>query len=91
MEKLYEQDAYLQAFDAQVLSCVQGKGGWDVILDRTAFYPEGGGQPYDLGVLGSAKVLEVHERERTSSTPATVLWSRAAGSPGRSTGTGALT
>ena len=52
MEKLYEQDAYLQAFDAQVLSCVQGKGGWDVILDRTAFYPEGGGQPYDTGTLG---------------------------------------
>ena len=58
MEKLYEQDAYLQAFDAQVLSCVQGKGGWDVILDRTAFYPEGGGQPYDTGTLGGVKVLD---------------------------------
>ena len=62
MEKLYEQDAYLQAFDAQVLSCVQGKGGWDVILDRTAFYPEGGGQPYDTGTLGGVKVLQVHTR-----------------------------
>ena len=62
MEKLYEQDAYLRAFDAKVLSCVQGKGGWDVILDRTAFYPEGGGQPYDTGTLGNVKVLQVHTR-----------------------------
>ena len=62
MEKLYEQDAYLRAFDAKVLSCVQGKGGWDVILDRTAFYPEGGGQPYDTGTLGGVKVLQVHTR-----------------------------
>ena len=62
MEKLYEQDAYLRAFDAKVLSCVQGKGGWDVRLDRTAFYPEGGGQPYDTGTLGNVKVLQVHTR-----------------------------
>ena len=32
------------------------------MLDRTAFYPEGGGQPYDTGVLGGAEVLDVHER-----------------------------
>ena len=63
MEKLYEDNPYLTRFSARVLSCVQGKKGWDVILDQTAFYPEGGGQPYDLGVLGDAQVLEVHERE----------------------------
>lgn len=63
MEKKYEENPYLTQFSAQVQSCVQGKKGWDVILDQTAFYPEGGGQPYDLGVLGGVKVLEVHERE----------------------------
>ena len=63
MEKLYEENPYLTHFSARVESCTQGKKGFEVILDQTAFYPEGGGQPYDLGVLGSAKVLEVHERE----------------------------
>jgi len=63
MEKLYEQDPFLTRFYAVVESCTASKKGWDVVLDQTAFYPEGGGQPYDLGVLGSVKVLEVHERE----------------------------
>lgn len=63
MEKLYEQDPFLTRFSATVESCVQGKKGWDIILDQTAFYPEGGGQPYDTGLLGGVKVLEVHERE----------------------------
>ena len=59
-EKLYEQDAFLTQFEAKVLSCVQGKKGFGIVLDRTAFYPEGGGQPYDTGKLGDVKVLEVH-------------------------------
>jgi len=62
-EKYYEQDAFLTKFEGTVLSCVQGKKGFDVVLDRTAFYPEGGGQPWDTGTLGDAKVLEVHSRE----------------------------
>lgn len=62
-EKLYENNPYLKEFSARVLSCEAGRGGWLVTLDRTAFYPEGGGQPCDLGVLGGAKVLDVHERE----------------------------
>ena len=65
-EKLYEQDAFLIKFEAQVLSCEKGKKGFDVVLDRTAFYPEGGGQPWDTGRLesdrGRVKVLEVHSR-----------------------------
>ena len=63
MEKLYEQDAFIVKFEAKVLSCAKGKKGFDIILDRTAFYPEGGGQPYDTGTLGGVKVLEVHNRE----------------------------
>lgn len=63
MEKLYEDNPFLTHFSATVESCVQGKKGWDVILDQTAFYPEGGGQPYDVGTLGGVHVLEVHERE----------------------------
>ena len=68
-EKLYEQDAFLVKFEAKVLSCAKGKRGFDVILDRTAFYPEGGGQPYDTGrleipgTLDKVKVLEVHNRD----------------------------
>ena len=61
--KLYETDAYLKTFTASVLSCEPVKTGWEVVLDRTAFYPEGGGQPCDLGVLGGARVLDVQERE----------------------------
>lgn len=57
---LYASDAYLRAFDATVTE-VTPDGG--VVLDRTAFYPTGGGQPHDLGVLswagGSANVLDV--------------------------------
>ena len=62
-EKLYENNPYLKDFSAAVLSCEAGKGGWLVVLDRTAFYPEGGGQPCDLGTLGGARVLDVHARD----------------------------
>ena len=62
-QKLYETDSYLKEFTAQVLSCEACKGGYAAVLDRTAFYPEGGGQPCDLGVLGGARVLDVEERD----------------------------
>lgn len=60
-EKLYYQDPYLTAFTARVLSCEKSKSGWAVVLDRTAFYPEGGGQPEDHGTLGAVQVTDVHE------------------------------
>lgn len=59
-EKLYERDAYLRSFEATVLDCTPAKGGFAVTLDRTAFYPEGGGQPGDRGTLGAAAVLDTH-------------------------------
>ena len=61
--KLYYETPYAREFDAEVLSCTETKGGYDVVLDRTAFYPEGGGQPCDLGVLGGRAVLDVRERD----------------------------
>ena len=63
MERLYEENPFLTDFDATVLSCQQGKRGYEVTLDRTAFYPEGGGQPWDMGTLGGVPVLEVHSRD----------------------------
>jgi misacylated tRNA(Ala) deacylase len=61
-ELLYATDAYVRSFDA-VVQEVTADGG--VVLDRTAFYPTGGGQPHDLGILtwdaGSARIVEVRK------------------------------
>ena len=62
-EKLYEADAYLRAFTATVTDCVPARGGWAVTLDRSAFYPEGGGQPGDSGTLGGVRVLDTHSAD----------------------------
>ena len=61
--KLYYEGAYLREFDAAVLSCREEQGRYLVVLDRTAFYPEGGGQPADHGVLGGVAVTDVQERD----------------------------
>ena len=62
-EKLYYIDPFIKDFPATVLSCEPGKNGFQVVLDCTAFYPEGGGQPCDVGTLGSANVLDVREKD----------------------------
>ena len=62
-EKLYYADAFLRQFTATVLTCEPGKGGYLVTLDRTAFYPEGGGQPADHGTLNGSAVTDVHEKD----------------------------
>ena len=62
-EKLYYIDSHLREFEAVVRSCEESKKGFLLELDRTAFFPEGGGQPADTGFIGEARVLDVHEKE----------------------------
>ena len=58
-EKLYDRDSHLFSFRARVTGCEPAKDGWAVTLDRTAFFPEGGGQSADTGTLGEARVSDV--------------------------------
>ncbi len=60
--KLYYENAFTRAFEARVLFCEPRKEGFAVVLDRTAFNPEGGGQSGDTGTLGDAKVTDTHEK-----------------------------
>ena len=59
--KLYYEDCHLTHFTARVTGCAQTQKGYEVTLDATAFYPEGGGQACDLGSLGGVSVLDVQE------------------------------
>jgi alanyl-tRNA synthetase len=58
-ERLYYRDCYLREFTARVIE----REGNRVYLDRTAFYPTSGGQPFDLGTLGGVAVREVIDEE----------------------------
>ncbi len=60
--RLYYENQYIKEFTANVISCTEGKGGFEVILDETAFFPEGGGQPGDTGFIGTAEVTDTVER-----------------------------
>lgn len=63
VRKLFYEDSHLQTFEATVIDCAAGKGGYKISLDATAFYPVGGGQPGDTGTLGEADVLSVTEED----------------------------
>ena len=66
-EKLFYKDAYQKTFEATVTECREGKNGYEIILDQTAFYPEGGGQPGDIGYLQTegqkVEVTDTHEKD----------------------------
>lgn len=61
--KLYYEDCHISHFQAQVTGCEKREKGYEIRLDATAFYPEGGGQACDLGTLNGMQVLDVRERE----------------------------
>ncbi len=62
MNELFYQDAYCTDFDSEVISCAKGKHGYEIVLNDTAFYPEGGGQPGDQGTLNEAAVKDTHRK-----------------------------
>ena len=61
-ERLYYKASYIKEVEARVICCEACGDVFHVVLDRTAFFPEGGGQPADVGTLGDARVLDAHER-----------------------------
>lgn len=60
-ERLYLQDSHLCRNTARVTTCVKTDKGYEIELDRSVFFPNKGGQPCDLGTIGTAKVLDVNE------------------------------
>lgn len=61
--KLYENNSYIKEFSATVVSCEEKDGEFYIVLDRTAFFPEGGGQSADTGKMGEANVLDVQIKD----------------------------
>ena len=62
-EKLYYKYSLIHEFEASVISCEQGKSCWYIELDRTAFFPEGGGQYADTGYIGDVRISDVQEKD----------------------------
>ena len=62
-EKLYYNDAYISIFLANVISVTEKDGRYDVLLDKTAFFPEEGGQSSDTGLIGECRVTYVYEKD----------------------------
>ena len=60
-KRLFDENAYITEFSATVLSCSESEKGFDIVLDKTAFFPEGGGQFPDSGTLNGTEILDVQE------------------------------
>lgn len=65
MEKLYYKNQYLKTFNAKVLEVKEVQNEYHIVLDKTAFFPGGGGQLCDLGYIDNKKVLNVYENDKT--------------------------
>lgn len=63
MDKLYYKDQYLKEFTAEILDVIEVNGTFHVVLDKTAFFPGGGGQHCDLGYIENHKVIDVFEKD----------------------------
>ncbi|MGF3106089.1 alanyl-tRNA editing protein [Rossellomorea sp. DUT-2] len=59
--KQYYQDAYMKTFQTSIQDQRQDDSGWYVVLEETAFYPTGGGQPHDTGTLKDKRIINVEE------------------------------
>lgn len=62
-KKLFLENVYLKEFTANILSILEKEGKYHIILDQSAFYPEGGGQPHDLGWIDNSEVDYVYEED----------------------------
>ncbi len=63
MEKIYYDDQYLKEFTAEIMDIKEIDNEFHIILDKTAFFPGGGGQSCDLGTLGDQEILDVYEKD----------------------------
>ena len=62
-EKLYDLDSHRTENEAVVRACERAEGGYEILLDQTVLFPEGGGQPSDTGTIGEARVLRCREEK----------------------------
>ncbi len=63
LDTLYYKDNYLKEFNTKVINCIEKDNKILVELENTAFYPEGGGQPADIGMIDGVKVVDVQEKD----------------------------
>lgn len=64
-EKLFYENQYEKSFTAEIVNILEKTNEFHIVLDKTHFYPEGGGQPSDIGTIESIPVLSVYEDNGT--------------------------
>lgn len=72
-DTLYYKDNYLMEFKTTVVNCIEESGKYKVILEDTAFYPEGGGQNADIGLIDNINVTDVQEKNKELKHQNTIL------------------